>query len=429
MHSPGGTTGDKRPSAPGRKVLILGSGFGGVYVLRQVIKSLRRHERPDITVVSDENFFLFSPLLQEVAAGAVEPRHIAYPIRKLASRRRFSFVQATVTGIDLAARRVETNTGTLDYDTLVLGLGVVTDMSGLKSPADNVLTLKTLRDARGIRNHIIGAFEQASIESDKLRRQALLTFVVSGGGYTGIQLVSDLSDLIHKYLTEYYSVIDPAEIRVMLVETREQIVGGLHAKFAAYIMKHLDRMGVDVRVDSRVTDVWHDRVEINGTEVVPTHTLLWVSGVVANPRIAELAAETDSIGRVVVDDFLALPEFPEVYAVGDCAHYKDPASGRPVAPRAHTAVRQAKAVARNVVADLRGAERKRYRYTDSGETVSLGESRAVLRLYGLRLYGFPARLLWYLAYASLVIGKQNRLRVMTDWVLSRMFGRDTTFIK
>ena len=425
----------KRDISPGRlhvgsrKVLILGSGFGGTYVLRRLVPALNRNDKVETTMVSDENFFFFSPLLHEVAMGNIEPRHVAYPIRRLHWRDRFNFVQASVKRIDLDRRKVITTVGTLDFDYLILALGSVTNMSGLDSMEGNVFTLKTLYDAMLIRNHVIGAFEQASIENDPERQRQLLTFLISGAGYTGVQVVTELRDFIFRSLIKFHRKIDPANIRIILVEAESKIMADLHTKLGAYAMRQLQQMGIEVRMKSRITRVFADRVEINGIENVPTSTLIWVAGVVANPRIADLDVEKDSIGRVLVNEYLELPGVPGVYAVGDCAHFEDPRSGRPIPPRAHTAVRQARVVALNILAEIRGKDKRPYRYVNTGEVVSLGVSKAVFRFHGLRLYGLPAKLIWLSAYALLVTGTYNRIRIIIDWLFSFVFGRDTTFIK
>jgi NADH dehydrogenase len=418
----------KRLHVGGKKVLILGSGFGGTYTLRHLVRSLNRNENIETTMVSNENFFLFSPLLHEVAMGGVETRHIAYPIRRLHWRDRFNFVQASVEKIDLGAHKVTTNVGTLDFDYLVLALGSLTDMSELSSLESNVFTLKTLRDSILLRNHIIGLFERASIERDPERQRQLLTFIVCGGGYTGVQLVTEMRDFIFRNLLKFYETINPDSIRIVLVEAGRKIAAELHTKLGAYVMKHLRLMGVEVRLSSRVTRVWKDRVAIDGVEIVPTSTLIWETGMVANPRIAELDIEKDSIGRVLVNEYLEVLGVPSVYAVGDCAHFEDPRSGQPIPPRAHTAVRQANIVAHNILAEIRGRDKKPYRYALNAEIVSLGASKAVFRFHGLRLYGFPARLIWLVAYSLLVTGAYNRTRIIMDWLLSRVFGRDPTFV-
>ncbi|MFC2021426.1 FAD-dependent oxidoreductase [Chloroflexota bacterium] len=417
-----------------KKVLILGSGFGGTYSLRQLVRSLNKNENVDTTMVSNENFFLFTPLLHEAALGGIETRHIAYALRRLHWRDRFTFIQAEVEKINLSDHTVTTADGTLDFDYLILALGSITDTSELHSMDGNameanVFTLKTLHDAMLIRNHVIEAFEQASMNSDPERQKQLLTFVVSGAGYVGIQFVTQLRDLIHKNLVKFYKRIDPANIRIILVEAESKIVAELHTKLGAYVMRQLQNAGIEVRLRSRVTCVWKERLEINGKEIVPTNTLIWVAGVIANPRIAELDTEKDSQGRVFTNEYLEVPGFPGIYAVGDCAHFEDPRTGIPIPPRAHIAVRQAKIAATNILAEIHGRDKKPYFYDNSGEIVSLGDTKAVFRFHGLRLYGFLARLIWLAAYSLLVTGAYNRIRILMDWILSYLFGRDTTFLK
>lgn len=280
-----------------------------------------------------------------------------------------------------------------------------------------------------IRNHIIGVFEQASIAEVPERQRQLLTFIVSGGGHAGVQMVTELRDFIYRHLLRFYKAIDPDNIRIILVEAGPAIVAELHPKLAAYAMKQLQHKGIETRLESRVTRVWDDRVEINGTEKILTSTLIWMPGVVANPRIAELDVEKDSIGRVLVNEYLEVPGAASVYAIGDCAHFEDPKTGQPIPPRAHTAVRQAKVVARNILAEIRGMDKKPYRYSNNVDMVSLGATKAIFRFRGLRLYGFPARLIWLGGYSLLVTGVYNRIRIVIDWLLSVVFGRDTTFLK
>jgi len=414
----------------GKKVLIVGSGFAGTYVLRKLVPALNRNENVETTMVSNENFFLFSPLLHEVAAGRIETRHIAYPIRRLHWRDRFNFVLANVERIDLAARRVITSDGSYGFDYLVLGLGSVTDTSQLEKIREGgtVFSLKTMQDSILIRNHIIKQFELASTESSPQRQKEILTFIVCGGGYTGVQLITELRDFIYQHLLRFYRDIGKNCIRLMLVESDPVIGTELHPKLSAYVNRHLQRSGLEIRLKSKVTRIREGQVEINARETVPASMVVWAAGVVAHPLLAGLGAGHDSIGRVMVNEFLEIPEFRGVYAVGDCAHYKDPETGEPVPPRAHTAVRQAKAVARNLLAEIRGQPCTPYHYTNTAEAVSLGSSDAVVRFMKLRFYGKAARFLWLLGYVYLVTGVPNRLRIIMDWFFSLVFGRDVTYI-
>lgn len=413
----------------GRKVVILGSGFGGTYTLKHLVPSLNRNEHVETTLVSDENYFLFTPLLHEVALGRIETRHIAYPIRSLHWRDRFNFVQSTVEKIDLKSKKVLTTAGILDYDYLVLALGSVTDTTAIHSSGENVFTLKTLNDARLIRNHIIGVFEKASIERDAERQRQLLTFVISGAGYTGVQVVTGLRDLVYGSLPRFYKAIDRSKIRIVLVEAAPLITAELHTKLGAYVMNYLKEMGIEVRLLSRMTCVRENAVEINSSESIPASTVIWVSGVVVNPIIAELKVAKDSMNRIMVNEHMEVSEAPGVFAVGDCAHFKNPRSGRPIPPLAHTAVRQAKIAAGNILADIRGLHKKPYQYSKPPDMVSLGTYKAVFRFRFIRLYGFLPRFILVMAYFFLVTGAPNRIRIVMDWLLSLVFGRDTTFIR
>jgi NADH dehydrogenase len=412
-----------------KKIVILGSGFGGTYVFRHLLPALNRNENVDTTMVSDENFFLFSPLLHEVAMGKIETRHIAFPIRRLHWRDRFNFIQARVEEIDLTARKVRTTSGTLDYDYLVLALGSVTDTSILKPEAENVFTIKTLNDSMLIRNHIIEIFERAGAENDQKKLRQLLTFVVCGAGYTGVQLVTELRDFVFGHLVKFYSSVDPKSVKIVLIEAEPKILAGLPVELSAYSFKELQHMGIELRLNSQVTEVSDSHVEVNNVECISTATIIWVAGIVANPCVAALNVDKDSLGRVVVNSYMEVPGAAGVYAAGDCAHFEDPVSGRIVPPRAHTAVRQARVVAHNILAEIRGWDKKEYHYSNNAEVVSLGASKAVFRFYNLRIYGFVARLLWIGGYSFLVTGIYNRIRIVTDWGLSFLFGRDTTFLK
>ncbi len=411
-----------------KRVLILGSGFGGTYTLRHLVSALNRNENVDITMVSDENFFLFSPLLHEAAAGGIEPRHIAYPIRRLHQRDRFQFIQSNVTRIDLGDRKVFTAAGELGYDYLILALGSIASRPKLESDAPSIFTLKTLKDAVWIRDFISGIFEAAIRETDLEKRRDLLTFVVGGGGYTGIQLVTELRDFICRDLLRFYRNLDRQQVRIILVESESKILAELHTKLGTYVLKQLIAMGIEVRLRSRITRAWPDRMEINGGEIVPASMLIWTAGILANPVVAELDVPKDYIGRVWVNERLEVPGFPGVFAVGDCAFFEDPKTGRPIPPRAHIAVRQARVAARNIVADIRGQGRKPYRYSNTSEMVSLGASKAVFRFHGIRIYGLMARLIWLAGYSLLVTGTYNRCRIIMDWMFSSIFGRDITFL-
>jgi len=410
------------------KLLILGTGFGGVYALRRLVGLVRDGEL-EITLIGEENLFVFSPLLHEVATGALEPRHVATPVRRLPRPDKFSFVHAPVEHVDLKKRQVLTGKGTFDYDYLILALGSTRDMSSLKNEGGKVFTLKTITDARQIKNQIIEVFEQAAFEKDPVKQRELLTFVISGGGYIGVQLIAALQDFIYRDLLKGYPMIDRENVRLVLVEITPKIIPTLHTKLGAYAMKHLRETGIEIRLKSEVTVAYPDHVVINHAEIVPCRTLIWAAGLLSNTRVAETVARKDPIGRVHVNRYLQLLDFPEVYAVGDCAHFADPKTGRPIPPKAHTGVRQAKRAACNILADVRGEKKRPYNYSNPFEVIPLGPSRGIFSFHSLRLYGLLGRFLWMAGYATLVPNFYNRVRITSDWILSVIFGRDMTLLK
>jgi NADH dehydrogenase len=417
----------KGTALPPRRILVLGGGFGGVYTTLHLEKALRKQKAVEITLVSQENFFLFTPLLHEVATGGIETRHIAYPIRTLRGRRRFSFVQGEVKAIDLEKKLVNTDQGSLPYDFLVLALGSTTDTSQLPTQAPHVFILKDLHDGMVLRNHIISLFEEADARPEEQER--LLTFVVVGGGATGVQLIAEMRDFIFRFLLRNYPRVSPGTVRLILIQNDMRLLEDMDPGLATYALSVLKRKGVEVRLCSRVTRVLDDATEINGAEVIPTRTLVWTAGIRGNPVIESLPLEKDPLGRVEVDQFLEIPGLPGVYALGDNALFINPNSGQPLPARAHIAVRQPKTVAHNILADLFGGRKRPCPVPWMAETVSLGSREAAIKLWRLRLFGLPARFLWLTSYLVLVPSVYIRTRVVLDWLLALIFGRDVTLLR
>lgn len=410
------------------KLVILGGGFAGVYFLLRLLKRLKHRRVFDVTLVSDENFFMFTPLLHDVATGGIETRHIAFPIRRLKGRHEFTFIRARVNNIDLARRRVATTAGEIGYDRLVVALGSDTDTSGLPAGAKRVFRLRTLWDGVLLRNHVIKCFEQADAEQDPARQRQLLTFVVCGGGYIGVQYITALQDFIHRSLIKYYPSVSRDMVRIMLIQPSERLLTNLPSYEAEYALRVLKRRGVEVRLNARVTAATDEGVRVND-EPVPTGTLVWVAGVTANHVVASLPVKKDHTGRVMVNEYFELAGHPGVMVLGDCAHFVDPATGETALPRAHNALRQAWVAADNLAAEVDGKPRRPYRNPFSGGLVSLGTRSAVINAYGFRLHGFIARVIWLVAYSSLLTSAYNRVRVVSDWLLTLFFGRDTSMLE
>ncbi len=419
-----GTMDDDRPT---KKVLILGAGFAGVTTAMKVERKLGRDPGVEITLVSDQNFFLFTPMLHEVASGHIETRHIALPIRRMRGSRRFDFVQADVESVDLRRQIVRTDRGDMPYDVLVLALGSVTDNDAILGKEQHVLGLKSLTDAMALRNHVIRMFERA--DASQAEPSRALTFTVVGGGITGVQAVADLNDLVRQALPREYVRIHPDSIRVVLVQDHDSVLPEMHPRLARAARRTLEDAGIEVLTGTMVTDVGEGWIQLDGCRRIRTDTVVWTPGIKANPVVAALPVDRDGIGRVRVNDRLEVPGYPGVFALGDNAHQVHHRTGQPLPPTAHIAVRQPRAVAHNVVAHLRGGPDRPYRYWHMGLMVSLGPRSAMADVLGVRVHGLLARLLWQTAYSTLMKGRYNQIRVLTDWCLGRVFGLDSTLLR
>ena len=409
-----------------RRVVILGAGFAGLAALKKLTAGLRKTDNVEITLIDRNNYFVFAPLLHHVAVGALHPWDIVSPLGPLSLYHRTDVVQAGAEGVGVDARAVTTSAGVFGYEYLVIALGSIVgpgDDPGFDEHP-NVYNLKLLDDASDIKNHVYDMFERASLETDPAVRREMLAFCVAGAGYTGTEFAATLADAVCYYAARTYRKIDPAEIAVHVVEVADRLIDDLPPEWSAYIARRLERNGVTLHLNTRVTAVADGWIELDGADRIPCRTLIRVTGVVASPVVAGLPAPRDEIGRLVVDDYLALPGRPGVYVCGDCAHYRDPATGAVAQARAHHAVRQAKIVGLNIAAEVRGRSRRKYFYADKMPIISLGRSSALLRFYRLWVHGWPALLVWAAAYSLLVAGVKNRFKIAVDLVLSRLFGPD-----
>lgn len=407
------------------RVLVLGGGFAGVYSVLNLKSKL--DDDIKLTLVSDENFFLFTPLLHEVATGGVETRHIANPIRRIRGKNAFEFIQVKVNSVDLPSQTVSTSLGEISYDYLVLALGSTSDTPEFAQGKRNTFTLKSLRDGMLIRNHIIRTLELAE-NSSPGEQKVLLTFVVSGGGYTGIQLVAEVHDFIFRSLIKNYPKVDAKMLRIILVHDSEYLLPGMDMKMAKISQEVLQKKGIGLRLNSRVTGVMEDQVEINGKEIISCRTILWAAGNKANPVVSSLPVSKDEDGRVRVDRYLRVPGYPGVYALGDNANFYDEKTAQPLPAKAHFAVRQPPILAHNIKAEIKGGNLKPFSYTLLAEMVSLGSHNAVVNIHGIYLRGLIARALWLIGYLLVMKGAYNRTRVLIDWLLNLIYGRDSTLL-
>jgi NADH dehydrogenase len=409
------------------RVVVLGGGFGGIEAMRGLERRLGGRADVELLLVSDKNYLLFTPLLPQVASSLVEPRHIIQPLRDIRGSRRFRFRRDRVEGIDLAARRVHLTEGAVDYDRLVVAVGGVTPTFGVPGVETHALNYKWLEDAVLLRDHVIDLAEHADHEPDPAVRRRLLTLCVVGGGYTGVELITELQDFFESYLVDRYRGIDRGDYRLLLLEAGREILRGVHPTLAERARRSLHREGIEVRTEARVTRVLAGAVELHGGQTIPVGLTVWAAGVKGHPVLAGLPVERDRLGRIVVDAHLRVPGHPEVFGAGDAITVQ----GRPEAsiPIIPAALAHGRLAADNLVADLEGRPLKSIEFAPRGMLVSLGERDAVVELMGLRFYGYPAWLFWNALHLYKLVGLRKQVQVALDWWLARWFPRDSAIMR
>ncbi|MBM4441460.1 MAG: NAD(P)/FAD-dependent oxidoreductase [Candidatus Rokubacteria bacterium] len=410
------------------RVVVLGGGFAGMETLRCLERGLGRRDDVELTLVSDTNYLLFTPLLPQVASSLVEPRHIIQPIRDIrGGRRRFRFRRDRVTGIDLGRRMVQLSEVALPYDVLVLALGGVTPTFGTPGVAEHALEYKTLPDAMVLRDHLLDLAEHADHEPDAAARRRMLTVCVVGGGYTGVELTAELEDFFSSYVVPRYRGIGPDDYRLMILEAGDEILRGVHPTLAARARGKLFREGIEIRTGTRVTRVLPGAVEVAGGAQLPVGITVWAAGVRGHPVLAPLPVARDPIGRVVVDRFMQVPGQPGVYGAGDAVSIDGmPSASIPIIP---AALAHARLVATNILADLEGAGRETIEFAPRGMLVSLGERDAVVEVMGLRFSGYFAWLFWNTIHLLKLVGVRKQLQVALDWALAGVFPRDSAIMR
>jgi len=409
------------------RIVVLGGGFGGMEAIRVLDKRLGHRTDIEILLISDKNYLLFTPLLPQVASSLVEPRHIVQPIRDIRGRRRFRFRRDRVERVDLAARRVHLAEGVVDYDRLVIALGGVTPTFNIPGVERHALEYKTLEDASLLRDHLIDLAEHADHEPDPAVRRRMLTVCVVGGGYTGVELISELQDLFESYVVPTYRGIGPADYRLLLLEASPEILRGVHPTLAEKARRRLWHEGIEIRTSTRVTRVDAGVVEVESGQTVDVGLTVWAAGVKGHPALAGLAVERDRLGRVLVNGHMRVPGHPEVYGVGDAITIEGhPEASIPIIP---AALAHARLAAENIVAELAGRPPQTIEFAPQGMLVSLGEKHAVVEVLGVRFSGYPAWLFWNALHLYKLVGFRKQVQVALDWGLAQWFPRDTAIMR
>ena len=408
------------------RVVVLGGGYGGVYTALGLQKVARKG-RIELSLVSRDNFFLYQPMLAEVVSGSIEPPHILNPIRRLCPD--VNFYQAEIEAIDMAARQVvirypgHGDYQVIPYDHLVVAVGGTTDLTGIPGMAEHAFPFKTIGDALFLRNHVIGCLEGAEVEKDPDEKRELLTFVVAGGGYTGVEVAAEINDFTREAAGSYRHV-SPEEIRVVLLQGGSRILPVLHEGLADFSHKLLVQRSVEVRLNTRIKGATAQRALLADDEAIPTRTLVAAIGAGPNRVLDTVSCARGEKGRLIVDETLTVPDYPGVWAIGDCAAVPDVRLGGTAPPTAQYALREAKHVARNILAAIEGRPSRPFAYTNLGVFVPLGRFSAAAEVLRFKVSGFPAWWLYRTYYLLNLPRLERRLRVVIDWTIELFFRRD-----
>ena len=399
-----------------KRVVIAGMGFGGLRAAKALAGS-----GVELTLVDRHNYHLFQPLLYQVATAGLEQEAIAYPLRALTrSWGQATFVMAEITGVDLVGKTVSTDGGELPYDYLVIAAGSRTNFFGMESVERNSFDLKSLAQAEDLRNHILLMFERASRERERSIRAALLTFVIVGGGPTGVEFAGALRELIVYVLSKDYPEISTDETRIVLVEAADSLLTALPQGLRTYAREKLGSMGVEVLLQAKVVGATAETVEFSDGSRIASHTLLWSAGVAASRLAGTLSGvEYGGSGRVLVQPDLTLKGHPEVFVIGDMASC--PQNGVALPMMAPVAIQQGEYVAKAIRASLNGETLPPFRYFDKGAMATIGRSSAVATAKGFSFSGYLAWLAWLLLHLYYLIGFRNRVVVMMNWTYAYWF--------
>ncbi len=408
-----------------KRVLILGGGFAGLTVAMELERKLARDPSVEITLINRENFFLFTPMLHEVATSDLDLTTIVNPARKML--RRVHFFAGEVDQVDVERRRVIVSHGfdhhhhTIEFDFLVLGLGSVTNLYGIPGLREYALTMKTLGDAMRLRNHLIAHLEEADSDCCKVK-EPLLTFVVAGGGFAGVETVAGINDFVRAALSSYPHLTEEM-LRIVLVHSGPVILPELGERLGVYAQRKLAGRKVEIHLNAKVEEFSGGAVRLSNGTALRTNTLVWTAGTSPNPLLESIACAKEH-GRLLVTESLELQSWPGVWALGDCAAALDRRTGRFHPPTAQHALREAKVVARNIIASIRGEQKKQFDFSTIAQLAAIGRRTGVANILGINFSGFSAWWLWRTIYLSKLPRFEKKLRAAFDWTLDLIFSKD-----
>lgn len=407
------------------RVVILGAGFGGIWTAIYLDRIWKNKPEVEITLINRDNYFLMTPLLFEAGSGLIEPRHAVSPIRRLFKDSRF--IEAEVEQVNFKRKLVWARhspgreTYVIPYDHLVVALGGVTNRK-LIPGSEYAITFKTLGDAIFLRNHVIDLFEVAEVEVSAQEKRELLTFIVIGGGLVGTELMGQLNEFTET-LCRYYSRIRKEDISYYIFDASPRVLSEMEPEQSEYAARKLSERGVKIEPKTRVRSIEPNGVTLPDGRFIPSRTVLLAAGIAPNPVVAQMPLKKDAKSRIVTDNTMRVPDYPGVWALGDCASIPDPHGGT-YSPLAQYALRQAKVLSQNITASIRGRELKPIEYESMGMLASLGRYTGLGKVKRLRIWGFFAWWLWRTYYLIQVPRFDRRIRIMLDWTIGLFFKQD-----
>ena len=433
----------ENPSPTMKKIIILGGGFAGVHILKKIQKHFEDSVDVSIRIISQDNFFLHTPMLPELATGKVEARHIATPIRAFCKRARFHHAKAdsidfenrVITTYDPDDRSQSEHKQNFEYDYLVLAMGGTNNFFRNESVQKHSLAIKSLEDALHIRDHIITLLEKADQMNDTVEQTKFLKFVVVGGGFSGVEIVGEINHFIKDSVEKYYRNINPSKIRIILVSSGDKILPEI-GDLGSFAKESLVKDGINIISNTKLVDATQDMAILGNGMKIPTKTIIWAAGVTGNPVIADSDIQNkDSGGRIKVDKYLRSIDYPEVFALGDCASIPDSKTDKPYPPTAQHAIREAHTAADNLIASITStnqsapsANLKPFEYVTKGSMAEIGHRNGVVLLFGFQIKGFLAWLIWKQYYLSALPTAEKRVRVAIDWFVDLFVSSDVTKI-
>ncbi len=415
------------------KILVVGGGFGGLETVNTLEKQFSNDDNIEITLVNRNNYLIFTSMLAEVVASSIEPQHCVVPLRECLNKA--SFKELEVKNIDLDNKKVEcfhyhsNESFILDYDFLVLALGSKSGFHGVPGAEEYTFPLKNLADAMVLRSHVIDMFESADLEFEESTKRKLLTFVVIGGGYTGIEVAAELNDFIDSS-RRYYRNISSEKVKVVVVDPGDRIMHEMSESLAEYGLQLLKKRGMEFRLNTRVSKVTTHGLEFEGGDLIETCTPIWAAGTSPQSVIANLPC-ADKRGRIEVNEYFEVDGYPGVWAIGDCAQIKDPKSDKPYPPTAQLAIREGQRLGENITSQINGngTGKKPFIFKTIGMLAPLGHHSAVAEIKGIKFSGFFAWFMWRMIYLGKLPGFDRKIRVSLDWFLDIFLSRDIVQLK